>query len=101
MSDALERLRQEVDSDPVARAAYEDAKARTTIVSALRGLLEHSDDFDLAELILAMGDQFENVEDVLSGYIDPRLSTLQQIARHLGVKLVVQIRVLSDDESGR
>ena len=86
--DHLERLLREVQADPIAAAAYEDAQDRAVLVAALvqsrsrSGLTQRR----LADLV----DTTQSaVSDLEGGRVDPRLSTLQRYARATGSTIKV------------
>lgn len=81
--DDLSELVREVDTDPVALAAYEDAATRKTVI---RDLVEAREAAKLkqADLAASIGTQQSVISALENLRIDPRLSTLQRYARACG-----------------
>jgi glucokinase len=86
--DDLDQMRQEIEANPVARAADEDVLIRKRLLAALiraRGRLSQS---TVAE---AMGTTQSAVSDIEHGRVDPRLSTLQRYARAVEKRIVTNL----------
>jgi predicted NBD/HSP70 family sugar kinase/transcriptional regulator with XRE-family HTH domain len=86
--DDLDEMLAEVEADPVARAAYEDAawrRAFLTRLAAMRGERRQR------EVATAMGTTQSAVSDLEQGRVDPRLSTLQRYARAIGTHVDVAL----------
>jgi predicted NBD/HSP70 family sugar kinase/transcriptional regulator with XRE-family HTH domain len=81
--DDLSELVREVDNDPAALAAYEDAGSRKTVI---RALVEAREATGLKQVDVAttIGTQQSVISDLENLRIDPRLSTLQRYARACG-----------------
>ena len=93
--DDLEELEREVDSDPLAKAAYADARAREHLIMDLmqqRLALGMSQN----RVALTIGTSQSTVSEWESGAVDPRLSSLQRYARAVGLRL--GINLVMDDE---
>jgi predicted XRE-type DNA-binding protein len=86
--DDLDEMLAEVEADPVARAAYEDAAWRRAL---LVRLVQLRGERRQREVATAMGTTQSAVSDLEQGRVDPRLGTLQRYVRAIGARLEVVI----------
>lgn len=86
--DDLDAMLAEVEADPVARAAFEDAAWRRLLLARL---VQVRGDRPQREVAERMGTTQSAVSDLEQGRVDPRLSTLQRYVRALGARLDVII----------
>jgi predicted NBD/HSP70 family sugar kinase/transcriptional regulator with XRE-family HTH domain len=91
--DDLDLLLDELQDDPIAAAAWEDAHERETTVSTLV-LARESAHRTQKAVADDMGTTQSAVSDLESGRVDPRLSTLQRYARAVGRV----VRIIFDGE---
>lgn len=89
MRDDLDQMLEEVASDPVARAVYEDALHREELLDSLVEARGKRTQQAVAD---AMGTTQSAISDIEKGRVDPRLSTLQRYARAVGRRLVMALR---------
>lgn len=88
--DDLGRMLEEVASDPIVRAGYEDAMHREGLREALvaaRGSISQK------SVAAAMGTTQSAVSDIENGRVDPRLSTLQRFARAVHRRIEVTLHL--------
>lgn len=86
--DDLDAMLAEVDADPAAQAAFEDAmwrRAFFTRLAAVRG------DRKQREVASLMGTTQSAVSDLEQGRVDPRLSTVQRYTRAVGAHVDVAL----------
>jgi predicted NBD/HSP70 family sugar kinase/DNA-binding XRE family transcriptional regulator len=82
--DDLDKALAQIEADPAARAAYEDAQQREDLLDALVAARGSVSQRKLAAIV---GTTQSAVSDVERGRVDPRLSTLQRHARAVGHRL--------------
>jgi len=86
----LDRILGRLQDDPVAYAAYRDARARRTILLLLTKIREEKG-ITQAQVAEAIGISATEVDDLERGNVDPKLSVLQRYARAVGQQLTVDV----------
>ncbi|MBY8871832.1 helix-turn-helix domain-containing protein [Micromonospora sp. PLK6-60] len=85
-----EALDRELLNDPDARAEYEDARRRRTLFKTFAWARRYKQ-MSQADIARIMETSQSAISDIEQGQKDPRLSTLQRLARALGFELRVHL----------
>lgn len=85
-----EALEQELMASPDVREAYEDAKRRRNLFRTFN-LVRRVKGISQVEMAEAMKTSQSAISDIEKGLKDPRLSTLQRMARAVGLELHVHL----------
>src|SRR4051812_15593134 len=85
---SLDDLEAEAESDPVIRAAYEDASRRTAALASMQRIRQ-GEGLSQQDVAAAMQTTQSAVSDVESGRVEPRVRTLQRYARAVNRRLEV------------